>query len=405
LWLIPLGCVFAGLGPAVVTLALDRHVPHMIPESYTGRADDVETILSTFASSLVTLTGLVLTMTLVVVQLAMGQFSPRIVRSLLEGHPSQLVIGIFGASFVQSVLTLREVGLDQPVPGLSVVVTYALMLASIVTLVIYVHKIGTALRVSSLVELVGDQGRVLIERLYPAPDPRREPDVVVAAGTGAVVEIDRQGLVEAARAAGCTLELLPALGDFVVRGAPLIRVHGGRAPEAAHRFVFLGAERTTRYDLPYAFRLLADIGERGLAQPFSDPSTTVQALHRLHECLRYLAPREFPSGEHRDEDGTLRLVEPVLGWDGFVRLAFDEIRIAGAASPQVPRRLRAALEDLKTVAPPDRHAALDRQLELLEAAVHREVADERDAVAALVPDPQGIGSGADLRRTRSMSDS
>ena len=35
----------------------------------------------------------------------------------------------------------------------------------------------------------------------------------------------------------------------------------------------------------------------------------------------------------------VRLVERTLSWDGYVRLAFDEIRLAGASSPQVTRRL------------------------------------------------------------------
>jgi hypothetical protein len=70
-----------------------------------------------------------------------------------------------------------------------------------------------------------------------------------------------------------------------------------------------------------------------------------------HGLLRQLAPRAIPSGRHRDEEGRLRLVVPTLGWDGFVRLAFDEIRLAGAGSPQVTRRLTAALEDLLTIAP------------------------------------------------------
>ena len=92
----------------------------------------------------------------------------------------------------------------------------------------------------------------------------------------------------------------------------------------------------------------------------------------------------------------VRLVERRLSWDGYVRLAFDEIRLAGAASPQVTRRLCAALQDLKSVAPPDRQAPLDRQLRLLTAAVHRAYEDEEDIVAALTPDAEGIGSGADV---------
>ena len=98
----------------------------------------------------------------------------------------------------------------------------------------------------------------------------------------------------------------------------------------------------------------------------------------------------------RDEDDELRLIERVLDWDGYVRLAFDEIRLAAGGFPQVTRRLEAALADLKTVAPPERRPALDRQLRLLARGVGRALEDEDDRRAALVADAQGIGSGADV---------
>jgi hypothetical protein len=62
----------------------------------------------------------------------------------------------------------------------------------------------------------------------------------------------------------------------------------------------------------------------------------------------------------------------------------------------VTRRLEAAFADLKTVAPPERHPALDRQLRLLAEGVSRALEDEDDRRAALVADEQGIGSGADV---------
>ena len=92
----------------------------------------------------------------------------------------------------------------------------------------------------------------------------------------------------------------------------------------------------------------------------------------------------------------MRLVVPVLDWDGFVRLAFDEVRLAGAGSPQVARRLSAALEDLKGVVGEDRLPALERQEDLLRAVAENRYVDERDTEAALVADQQGIGSGEDV---------
>jgi uncharacterized membrane protein len=120
----------------------------------------------------------------------------------------------------------------------------------------------------------------------------------------------------------------------------------------------------------------------------------VQAIDRLHDCLRQLARRPFPDGRYRDETGVVRLVVSSMSWDAFVRLAFDEIRIAGAGSPQVVRRVHAALTDLRDVAPPDRVPVLDEQLELLTAATETAMEDERDARMALRDDREGIGAAA-----------
>ena len=87
-----------------------------------------------------------------------------------------------------------------------------------------------------------------------------------------------------------------------------------------------------------------------------------------------------------------------IDWNGYVRLAFDELRLAGAYSPQVARRLRAALEDLKTVATPERQPVLDRQLDLLERLVSQIYEDEEEICASLTARPTGhrIRSGRHL---------
>jgi uncharacterized membrane protein len=416
LWLVPLLCLLAGALLVLLTLAVDRATDYgLVPESVTGPPASVETILSTFATAMASLTSLVLTVTLVAVQLAMNQFSPRIVSALLADRFSQFAIGLFGATFVVAVLTLREVdSAAGSVPGMSVLLAYLLMLASLVVLILFVHHAGQGLRVAGLIDLVGDRTRALIEQTFSgdpplAVDSTADPDVIVTRGPGNLLWLDRDALVALARRADCVLEVVPLIGDFVVGGMPLFRVHPGLRPsvdgdrpadrldpDRLARLVLLGRERVHVDDLAWGLRKLVDIAERSVAQPFNDPTTTVQALHRLHDLLRQLAIAPLGRHEHRDQDGTVRLVERTLTWDGFVRLAFDEIRLAGATTPQVPRRLIAALLDLKSVAPPERQAPLDRQLRLLTAAVHRAYEDEEDIAAALTPDIEGIGSGPDL---------
>jgi uncharacterized membrane protein len=410
---VPILCVLGGVALSLVTIAVDRLSGGFVPTSLSGDADSARSILTTVATSMVTLTGLVLTVTMVVVQLAMGQFTPRVLRTILRDRPSQLAIGIFVATFAHAMVAMREVrgpsGDDEGhVPGLAIVVAYVLIVVCIMVLVLYVHHIGQSLRVASLIDSVGDETRALIDKLYPAhasdTDGRREaPDgapmqVISAPNAGVLYRIDHDELIEHARQVDGTLVLLPQIGDFVPEGAPALELYGNGANLDAHdvmRSLAFGKERTLHQDLAYGFRMLVDVAVRAVSPMMADPTTAVQALDRLHDCLRQLATRPFHSGFHHDADGRLRLVEPTLTWEGYVRLAVDELRSYGSESLQLTRRLRAMLEDLLTIAPPDRRPPLREQLRLVEAAAKRGFADERDREAAVVPDQQGIGSGSD----------
>ena len=378
LWLVPLVCVLSGIGGAVALLAIDKASGYsLVGQGVTGSASSVQSILTVASSALVTLTSVVLSLTLVAVQLAMGQFSPRIVRAILHDRRSQLAIGLFIGTFAYSMTVLRELSGNTsggaPVPGLAVSVDYALILCAIVTLVLYVHHTAQSIRVGGLIGLVADETRKQIDRLYRvAHEPVPESDVVPAPAYGIVVKIHHDTLVTLAARADCVLELVPALGDFVPRDSALFKVHGAMPRslrDAAALGVILGRERTHDFEPAFGIRKLVDVAERSIySGPFQDPTTSVQAINAIHDLLRRLAIREFPSGVHRDPDGAPRLIERTLNWEGYVRLAFDELRLAGAGSPQVARRLRAALEDILTVAPPERRRPLEHQLHLLGAA-------------------------------------
>jgi uncharacterized membrane protein len=408
LWFVPVMCVLAGVAISFGTITLDRALDYQaIPQVLVGRPTSTTAILTTIAVSMVSLATLVLTITMVVVQLAMGQFSPRIVQRILRDKPSQLAIGLFVATFVHAVLTIREV-LDRgdgtgQVPGIAVATSYVLVLASIAVLVIYVHHIGQSLRVSALIELVGDDTRKLVNRRYPdaGPPPPVDPKasrVVAARDSGVMTMIGTPALVAEAERADCVLELVPALGAFVPAGGPLFIVHGGPDDLEENRLfsaLSLKPERTLEEDPAYGMRLLVDIAERSLSEsPFQDPTTAVQAIDRLHDILRQLARRPFPDGRVRGEDGEIRLLVRTMTWEDFVHLAFDEIRMAGAGSPQVSRRLFGALMDLRRVALPERIEALDEQAGLLRAATVEAMYDDRDVRFALDPDREGLGAAA-----------
>jgi uncharacterized membrane protein len=402
LWVVPLLFILAGVALSAVTTSVDDGT--LVPESLSGDTTAALQILYLIAFAMLTLTGLVLSLLVVAVQLAMGTFSPRIVRQILQDRPSQAAIGLFAGTFTHAMLSMRAVRTTAPgegsVPGLAVVVAIVLVLCCIGTLVWYLNHIAQSLRTAALVGWVADDTVTTLDRVYPdhGDGPPLAPDLVVAPGSGVVFEVGHARLVSLAERAGCRLDLLWTVGDFVPTGSALVRVVGeprGLTHRDVARCIVLGPERTLNQDVAYGIRLLVDIAERSLAAgPFSDPTTAVQAIDRLHDILRQTARRPMHSGRYHDASGTLRLVAPTLQWDGLVQLAFDEIRLAGSGSPQVSRRLVAALDDLLTVVPAERRAPLETQLALLDEVASVAARTEPDRAAAMVSDPSGIGSAA-----------
>src|SRR4051812_22731561 len=169
LWFIPVMCVIGGVVLSILSLAIDRAFDYAaVPTWLTGGPDAATAILETIAASMVSLAALVLTITMVIVQLAMGQFSPRIVQTFLQDRPSQLASGIFDVSYEQAMLTLHEMQFDGDgqVPSVALVVAYLLVLTSIAMLGLFVLHIGRSLRVSALIELVVSDNRELLDRRF-----------------------------------------------------------------------------------------------------------------------------------------------------------------------------------------------------------------------------------------------
>src|SRR3954470_4802385 len=201
LWIIPSLGVVAGILLSIVTVAIDRrHENGLLSQSIVGNATDAQSILTTIATSVVTLTSLVLTVTLVAVQLAMGQFSPRIVRALLDDRGDQLAIAVFGATFTFAIFSLRAIETGprgQPVPGLTVLTALALTAASAFALFFFVHHAGQQLRVGALVDLVGDELRAQLELRFPTKSSasREDASVLLSRRAGNVIHCDRDALV------------------------------------------------------------------------------------------------------------------------------------------------------------------------------------------------------------------
>jgi len=384
LWFIP--ALFA-LGAAVLALAIvaiDQALTASLPFAFGGTAEGARSVLATIAQSMLTFTGLVFTITMLVLQLASSQLSPRVMRTFLRDRGNQTVLGMFVATFVFTLLVLRAVrsetdGSDAFVPGIGVWIAFALLLTSVGAFIWYIDHMAHAIRAGTVIAQIWAETAATIDRLYPADGPLPDHDVAAAHGgppdlvlkataPGVVIAIDEDRLRSVVDADGRSVVVLPAVGEFVPEGGPLAHLYGswdGQAAGEVRRSVGFGDERTMEQDVGFGFRQLVDIAARALSPGTNDPTTAVQALDRIHDLLRRLARRRFPPRTLVNRGHAVLLERPTF--ETFVSLGLDEIRLAGAGQLQVVRRMREILDDLETVVPDGRAAILHRQRAALDA--------------------------------------
>lgn len=378
-WAIPTLCVVTAVLLALVLVQVDRRVSTDLGRlTFGAGADGAREVLSAITTSMITFTGLVFSITIVVLQLTSSQFSPRVLRTFLRDRQTQLSLGAFIATFVYAVLVLRTVsGLedDMFVPAIATTVGVVLLLVSVGVFVAYIHHVATAIQVSSILHSIARETRSVLERelprgLPPAPVVVRPQGagtaVLPAARTGVLVQVDTDRLVRLAQRADVVLVSDVQVGSFVPDGAPLLSVHRGDAAaldESAVCSAFaLGRDRTMQTDVAFGFRQLADIAARALSPGVNDPTTAVQALDALHDLLRRLATRHLPTGAYADGDGELRLHLPVPRFEDYLALALDEADQYGAASLQVQQRIDVLLVDVRAAALPEHQPPLDARL-------------------------------------------
>ena len=200
-------------------------------------------------------------------------------------------------------------------------------------------------------------------------------------------------MVQARRLDG-VIEFVPQVGDFVAVGDPIFRLYGGavavddRELRAAATF---GAERTLEQDPMFVFRILVDIAAKALSKAINDPTTAVLVIDQLHRLLRLVGKRHLHNENVFDGEGRLRAILRTPNWEDFVHLAFWEVRHYGAENIQVARRLRAMGENLIQSLPDYRHAALQRELALLDREIEALYPFPEDLALARIADSQGLG--------------
>ena len=409
LWVLPLigGAVGLALSSASVRLENATHVP----SGWDYSPQTALTVLTTVVGATVGLTGFVVTVSVLVVQMATGTFSARYMRLWYRDGVLKATLAVLVGTLAFSYSLLRRI--DEGAPNLGVTMAGFLLAAGLILFLIFLDRFLHRLRPVKVASLVASSGREALRATVELATTRRrsgadaeleeilarEPTLVVRSKrSGALQAVDDKGLLAWATRHDAVIVMRHGVGDFVSSGAALLEVHADVPfPNVAERRLAgklaLGIERTIDQDPAFALRILVDVAIRALSPAVNDPTTAVQVIDHLEDTLALIGRTPGLDGrwEYRDDENNLRLVMPAQRFEDFLSLGVTEIREYGRSSIQVLRRLRAALLELESSVLSEYAPAVVAELERLRVTAAASFGGAPDAEAALLADRQGIG--------------
>jgi uncharacterized membrane protein len=402
LWLVPMVEVIAAIGLYVVTHIVDNAAYHgslTLPSWMKfGSADAARQILTSLAAAVITVVGIVFSITIVTLTLASTQFGPRMLRNFIRDRGTQVTLGTFVATFVYATLVLISIGAGSNpfVPHLSITVSVGLVTISMGVLIYFINHIAKSIQLPQVIaSIAGDLSSAIDAESSADPTTlesgpsvaelltrlAQSGDEVAAPASGYLQFIRHEELIGLAAEKGAVIRLWHRPGHFVVNGHAMATVWPPAAAPAVSRALrrahITGPNRTLAQDLAFAVDQLVEIAIRALSPAVNDTFTALTCIDWLGASLCTITSRWHPIRVHRDSHGYVRVITAQVSYARLVQRAFEKIRQAGRGMPAVMIR---QLDSLTKIMQHTTSAA-QRELLLEQAAMIHQSSEES------VPEP------------------
>jgi uncharacterized membrane protein len=247
-WLIPGLYAFTAIAASVVLPRIEHYVfPHLKAEA---SIDTSIAIYSSIASGMMALTGIVFSLTFLMVQFSATAYSPRLVMWIARDPVLSHAVGVFSATFLYAIAALGWLDRNnsRQVPFISALVVIVLLLASVGMFVGLIHRIGR-LQINRMLVFTGDQGRQVIEKLYgplgsssnkiPQDGFRAlvpEQTLLHHGEPRSLESVNVNRLVKLAKQHDACIKVVTAVGDTVLEGTPLLHIFNVHHPFTEREF-------------------------------------------------------------------------------------------------------------------------------------------------------------------------
>jgi uncharacterized membrane protein len=434
-WFVPTLMALGALVLSVVAVQVDQAMTERWSERigwlYESGPDGAREVLAVIAGSMITVAGVVFSITIVALSLASQQLGPRLLRTFMRDTGNQVVLGTFIATFLYCLLVLRTIYVEAEeafVPQLSVAFGVFLGVASLGVLIYFIHHVAISIQAPNVIAAVGRDLLRTIDETFPeaptggeservpVPMPEGLPEgfdtsgvQVHARATGYIQAVDEDTLLRVAARHDLLLRVVTRPGNFVIQGQTLVKAWpADRATErdakALREAFVIGRRRTSTQDVEFAVDQLVEVGVRALSASINDPFTAMSCVDWLSAGLYRLAQRHPPSAHTADRNGRLRVVMEVSTFEGIADDAFNQLRQHGRGDVAVTCRLLEAIWRVSTASEAEgwrrillRHARLIYRgsLDLPEALDRRDVAERYRAIVERIGLPAEDVAGED----------
>lgn len=352
---LPALILFGGILLAEVTAYLDDliGVDRSMWATVEMNSNGATWLLSTVAGAMITTAGVVFSLTVVSLQLASSQFSPRVMRSFTRDRLSQSVIGLLVATFVYCVLTLRQISgeMTDDAPRISMTVAIVLTVATVLLIIAYLNRLAHGLQVGEVVRHIAGEADDVIDALSrhnrgetpaeAAPEPPgTDQRMTVHAQRDGWVTQSPSRFILAATPPSTTVSLETRTGAYIHQGEVLMTIWPKPADEAHVASKLLATVeiadiRTMQHDIDFGIRQLVDIALRALSAAINDPTTATEVVLRLGSLLRKLLVSPAPLPAVAGSDNRVLLRPWDLSHEEYIDHAFAQIRQAAVRQPRV----------------------------------------------------------------------
>jgi uncharacterized membrane protein len=411
LWVVPSILVVVAALLFIVTFEIDlaaSHDPTLLPYWIrTGGADAERQVLIAIAAAVITVVGVVFSITILALTLASQQFGPRMMRNFVRDMGNQVTLGVFVGTFVYSVLALGSISSVSPtfVPHLSTSVAEALLLVDLGVLIYFIHHIAKSIQLPEVIAGIAKDLMESIDAEFPdmvGSGPalgtvrnvgKSVPELLdLIEGRGAAVPSQVSGyiqyvgysqLIAIATRTDSVIRLTHRPGHYLATGRPLAVVWPrGAAPEVAlalSKAHVTGPHRTLVQDPVFAIDQLVEIGIRALSAAVNDTFTALTCIDWLAAGLSRVSGRILDEGVYRDGAGYVRLIESDPSYARMVNRAFDKIRQSGRANPAVLIRLIDSLGSIMLdTTSAEQRVVLRRQVDMVMRLAEESVTEPND---------------------------